>query len=124
MTKKQADLQIVDQIINLSPKIRFVGIIGLTGNIIEGIMKEGKTSLESQKEQESFCKQISQRRKMRKEFDKTLGKVRYVHVERENVSQLVVYTPKRTIFVTTEPDLGINIKIQLITKIKKIVANM
>ncbi len=125
MVKKQANLQeVVDQIISLSPKMRFVGIIDLRGNIVEGIMKEGKTSLESQKEQEHFCQQIAQRRKMRKEFDKTLGKVRYVHVERDNVSQLVVYTPKRTIFVTAEPELGINKKIQIVTKIKKIIANM
>lgn len=116
--------QTVDQIIRISPKMRFVAIIDLTGNIIEGIMKEGKSSLESQKAQEHFCKQVAQRRKMRKEFDKTLGKVRYVHVERENVSQLVVYTPKRTVFIAVEPDLSINKKIQIITKIKKIIASM
>ncbi len=125
MVKKQADLQkVVDEIVNLSPKMRFVGIIDLRGNIVEGIMKEGKTSLESQREQEHFCQQIAERRRMRKEFDRTLGKVRYVHVERDNVSQLVVYTPKRTIFVTSEPDLGINKKIQIVTRIKKIIAGL
>ena len=125
LSKKQVDLQeVVDEIINLSPKMRFVGVIDLKGNIVEGIMKEGKSSLESQKEQEHFCQQIAERRKMRKEFDKTLGKVRYVHVERDKVSQLVVYTPKRTIFVTAEPDLSINKKIQIVTKIKKIISNL
>jgi len=125
LAKKRVDLQgVVDEIISLSPKMRFVGVIDLKGNIVEGIMKEGKTSLESQKEQERFCQQIAERRKMRKEFDKTLGKVRYVHVERDNVSQLVVYTSKRTIFVTAEPDLGITKKIQIVTRIKKIIANL
>jgi len=116
--------KVVDEIIGLSPKMRFVGIIDLKGNIVEGIMKEGKTSLESQKEQEHFCQQIAERRRMRKEFDRTLGKVRYVHVERDRVSQLVVYTPKRTIFVTAEPDLGIARKIQIVTRIKKIIADI
>jgi len=125
LAKKRVDLQgVVDEIISLSPKMRFVGVIDLKGNIVEGIMKEGKTSLESQKEQEHFCQQIAERRKMRREFDKTLGKVRYVHVERDNVSQLVVYTSKRTIFVTAEPDLGITKKIQMVTRIKKIIANL
>ena len=129
MVKKQSsssvDLKkIADQIITLSPKMRFVGIIDLKGNIIEGIMKQGKASLESQKEQEHFCQQIAQRRNMRKEFDKSLGKVRYIHVERDNVSQLVVYTPKRTVFITVEPNLGINKKIQIVTKIKKIIAKL
>ena len=125
MAKKQPALQeVVAKIINLSPKMRFVGIIDLKGNIVEGIMKKGKTSLESQKQQEHFCRQVAQRRMMRREFDRTLGKVRYVHVERDNVSQLVVYTPKRTVFVTTEPDLSLTKKTQIVTKVKKIIANI
>ncbi len=96
MTNKRDELfKLAEQIIKLSPKMRFVGIIDLHGNIIEGIMKKGKTSLESQKGIEHFCKQVGQRRKMRKEFDKSLGKVRFVHVERENISQLAVYTKKK-----------------------------
>ena len=100
--------------------MRFVAIIDLKGNIVEGIMKKGKTSLESQKEEEHFCKQVGQRRTMRKDFDKSLGKVRYVHVERDKVSQLVIYTKKYTIFVTVEPNLSIIKKIQLVNSIKKI----
>ena len=115
---------VVDRVIGLSPKMRFVGIIDLKGNIVESIMKEGKTSLESQREQEHFCQQIAERRRMRREFDRSLGKVRYVHVERERVSQLVVYTPKRTIFVTVEPDMPVSAKMRLITRIKRIIADM
>lgn len=115
---------VVNSIINLSPKMRFVGIIDLKGNIVEGIMKEGKASLESQREQEHFCQQIAERRRMRREFDRSLGKVRYVHVERERVSQLVVYTPKRTVFVTVEPDMPVSAKMRLITRIKRIIADM
>ena len=99
--------------------MRFVGIIDMKGNIVEGIMKKGKTSLESQKEDEHFCRQVAERRKMRSEFDKKLGKVRYVHVERENVTQLVVYTKKNTILVTVEPELNIKKKMQIVNSIKK-----
>ena len=84
---RQNLLGIVERIIGLDQSMRFASIIDLNGNIIEGIMKSGKTSLESQKQEENFCKQVAQRRKMRKEFDKSLGKVRYVHVEREKVTQ-------------------------------------
>ena len=125
MDSRKVDLiEIADKIIRISPRMRFVGIIDLKGNIVEGIMKKGKTSLESQKQQEHFCKQISERRKMRKEFDNTLGKVRYVHVERENVTQLVVYAKRKTIFVTVEPDLDIKSKIQIVNKIKKIISGL
>ena len=116
--------KVAEEIIDLDTKMRFVGIIDLKGNIVEGIMKKGKTSLESQKEDEHFCRQVAERRKMRAEFDKKLGKVRYVHVERENVTQLVVYTKKNTILVTVEPELDIKKKVQIVNSIKKMVSKL
>ncbi len=116
--------KVAEKIIDLDTKMRFVGIIDLKGNIVEGIMKKGKTSLESQKEDEYFCRQVAERRKMRAEFDKKLGKVRYVHVERENVTQLVVYTKKNTILVTVEPELDIKKKVQIVYSFKKIVSKL
>ena len=117
-------LNIVEDIINLDPKMRFAAIIDSKGNIREAIMKSGKTSLKSQKEEEHFCKQVAQRRAMRKEFDKSLGKVRYVHVEREKVTQMVVYTKRNTLYFTMEPEMPIDTKIRLITRIKKITADL
>lgn len=116
--------KVAEEIIDLDTKMRFVGIIDLKGSIVEGIMKKGKTSLESQKEDEHFCRQVAERRKMRTEFDKNLGKVRYVHVERENVTQLVVYTKKNTILVTIEPELDIKKKMQIVNSIKKIASKI
>ena len=113
-------LEIVQKILDLDSKMRFAAIIDPKGNIREAIMKTGKTSLESQKEEEHFCKQVAQRRAMRQEFDRTLGKVRYVHVEREKVSQMVIYTQRNIVYFAMEPEMPINTKIRLITKIKKI----
>ncbi len=119
--KEKIDLlEIVQEILNLDPQMRFAAIIDSKGNIREAIMKSGKTSLESQKEEEHFCKQVAQRRAMRQEFDRTLGKVRYVHVEREKVSQMVIYTQRNIVYFSMEPEMPINTKIRLITKIKKI----
>ena len=121
MAAKKVDLlDIVQKIINLDSKMRFAAIIDSKGNIREAIMKTGKTNLKSQKEEEHFCKQVAQRRAMRKEFDRSLGKVRYVHVEREKVSQMVVYAKRNIIYFTMEPEMPINTKIRLITKIKKL----
>jgi len=124
VTKKTDLLKIVESMINLDPKMRFAAIIDAKGNIREGIMKSGKTSLKTQKEEEHFCKQVAQRRKMRKEFDRTLGKVRYVHVEREKVTQMVTYTKKNIVYFTMEPEMPIDTKIRIITKIKKITADI
>ena len=125
VAKKKVDLiDVVQKILKLDPQMRFAAIIDPKGKIREAIMKTGKTSLESQKEEEHFCKQVAQRRAMRKEFDKTLGKVRYVHVEREKVSQMVIYTKRNIVYFAMEPEMPINTKIRLITKIKKITADL
>lgn len=117
------DLQtIAEEMIGLDESMRFVGIIDLNGEIVEGIMKEGKTSLETQKEEEHFCLQVAQRRTTREKFDERLGKVRYVHVERECVTQLVVYAKKYTVFVTVEPETSVVRKFELVNKFKEIIA--
>lgn len=104
--------------------MRFVAIIDLRGNISEAIMKEGKTSLKSQKEEEHFCKQVAVRRKIRKQFDKSLGPVDYVHIERKKVTQIVVYPKRKTVYVTLEPDMDIKRKMEIIEIIKKKTANL
>ena len=121
---KQILLEIAEKIITLDSNMRFASIIDLNGNILEGIMNEGKTSLESQKQEEYFCKQVAKRRKMRKEFDRQLGKVRYVHVEREKVTQFAIYTKRKIVFVTLEPELTIQRKMKIVNSIKRITANI
>ena len=121
---KQNLLEIVEKIVALDTNMRFASIIDLNGNILEGIMNEGKTSLESQKQEEYFCKQVARRRKMRREFDRQLGKVRYVHVEREKVTQFAIYTKRKIVFVTLEPELSIQRKMKIVNSIKRITANI
>lgn len=125
MALKQDELiKIVEDILALDEQMRFAAIIDLKGNIVEGIMKAGKTSLESQKQEELFCKQVSDRRKMRQGFDDELGKVRFVNVEREKVTQIVVYSKKKTVFVTIEPEITVQKKMDIINNIKKLTLNL
>ena len=123
-TKDEQLLKVAENILAFNTAMRFAGILDLRGNIIEGIMKDRKTSLESQKQQEKFCKDAAKARKMREAYDKKLGKVRYVHTERENVTQITVYVKKYTIFITMEPELSVNKKLQIVTKIKKMAAHI
>ena len=117
-------LKVAENILSLNNAMRFAAILDLKGNIIEGIMKDRKTSLESQKQQEKFCKDAAKARKMREAYDRKLGKVRYVHTERENVTQITVYVKKYTIFITMEPELSVNKKLQIVTKIKTIASKL
>lgn len=124
MQSKNQHLRIIESIIDLDPVMRFAAIIDLKGNILESIMKQGKTSLKSQKEEEHFCKQVAQRRKMRQEFNKTLGQVRYVQVEREKVTQMVIYPKRKTIYFTLEPKASVTKKANILNKVKKITARL
>jgi hypothetical protein len=117
-------IQIIEDIVDLDPAMRFAAIIDLKGNIMESIMKTGKTSLKSQKEEEHFCQQVAQRRKMRQEFDRSLGKVRYVNVERERISQMVIYTRRKTVYFTLEPEVSLTKKLRIINKVKKITSHL
>jgi len=123
-TKDEQLLNVVENILALNTAMRFASILDLKGNIIEGIMKDRKSSLESQKQQEKFCKDAAKARKMREAYDKKPGKVRYVQTERENVTQITVYIKKYTIFITMEPELSVNKKLQIITKIKKMSSHL
>jgi hypothetical protein len=120
MNSHKVDLvPVVEDILSLDPMMRFAAIIDLNGNISEGIMKEGKTSLKSQKEEEHFCKQVAIRRKIRKQFDKSLGPVNYVHIERRKVTQIVIYAKRKTVYVTMEPNMDIRRKLEVVELIKK-----
>ena len=117
-------LKVAENILALNTAMRFAAIIDLEGNILEAIMKEKKTSLESQKMQEQFCKDAATARTMREVYDDSLGKVRYAHTERENVTQITVYPKECTIFVTMEPELSIKRKLEIVTKIKKMTSHL
>jgi len=112
-------IPVVEDILSIDPAMRFAAIIDLKGNISEAIMKEGKTSLKTQKEEEHFCRQVALRRKMRRQFDKSLGPVNYVHIERERVTQIVVYPKRKTVYVTIEPNIDIKRKLEIVELIKK-----
>ena len=122
--KESVLLEIVEDILDLYPSIRFGAIIDIRGDILEAIMKKSKTSLESQKQQEKFCKDAAKTRLVREKYDDSLGKVRYVHVERENVTQISVFPKNCTVFVTMEPELTTIKKLEIITKIKKMTSHM
>jgi len=117
-------IPIVEDILSIDHGMRFAAIIDLKGDISEAIMKEGKTSLKSQKEEEHFCKQVALRRKIRNEFNKSLGKVDYVHIEREKVTQIIVYPKRKTVYVTMEPNIDTIKKLKIVKLIKEKTAQL
>ena len=115
---------IIQKIGKLNKKIRFVAIINKNGKILKTEMRDEVPSLLKNKNEEKFCQDVTTRRKMREEFDKTLGKVRFVNVERENISQIVMYAKTKSLFVTVEPEISIKDKTKIISQIKKITSTL
>ena len=124
MIKKTQLVSVISRIFKLNKKIRYIAIIADSGKILSSEMKLDKHSLLKQQNEEKFCKDVVKRKKMRREFDRSLGKVRYVNVERENITQIVTYINSKSIFVTIEPELTIVSKEQLIAKIKKTITDI
>jgi len=115
---------VIQKIGKLHKKIRFVAIINKNGKILKNEMRDEIPSLLKTKNEEKFCQDVTMRRKMREEFDKSLGKVRFVNVERENISQIVMYAKTKSLFVTVEPEISIKDKTKIISQIKKITGNL
>jgi len=90
---------------NVDPKIRFAGVINPRGRIIAGGMKEGIEPLEKTKDDEMLFMELALRVRMRKEFDKQLGKVKFSMSQRENA--LAMSFPigiEDALYVYAEPD--------------------
>jgi hypothetical protein len=124
MDQKNELDSLIKKIGKLHKKIRFVAIISKNGKILKSEMRDEVPSLLKTKNEEKFCQDVTVRRKMREEFDKTLGKVRFVNVERENVSQIVMYAKTKSLFVTVEPEISVNDKSRIISQIKNITNNI
>ena len=115
---------LIQKIGKLHKKIRFVAIINKNGKILKTEMRDEVPSLLKTKNEEKFCQDVTVRRKMREEFDNSLGKVRFVNVERENISQIVMYAKTKSLFVTVEPEISIKDKTKIISQLKKLTANL
>ena len=124
MAQKNELDSLIKKIGKLHKKIRFVAIIHKNGKILKTEMRDEVPSLLKTKNEEKFCQDVNVRRKMREEFDKSLGKVRFVNVERENISQIVMYAKTKSLFVTVEPEISITDKTKIISQIKKLTANL
>ena len=122
---KNAELDtLIQKIGKLNKKIRFVAIINKNGKILKTEMRDEVPSLLKTKNEEKFCQDVTVRRKMREEFDNSLGKVRFVNVERENISQIVMYAKTKSLFVTVEPEISIKDKTKIISHLKRLTANL
>jgi hypothetical protein len=97
--------KIIDTIFELNDGIRYAGIIDETGSLIAGGMRHGIDSIVDQPSEELYLTHTALRKSMRERFDDTMGKARFVYVEREKLSLLTFYLDKKMLLITLEPNL-------------------
>ena len=95
MTEKKFKL-ICDNIITISPFIRFVGVIGETGELVSHYRRQDLTPLLDEKNMKYQFSHIAMNSDLEAFFDKNLGEVEFVWEERKKV-QTISFTIKKAI---------------------------
>lgn len=114
--------KIIDTIFELNDGIRYAGIIDETGTLIAGGMRHGIDSIVDQPSEELYLTHTALRKSMRERFDDTMGKARFVYVEREKLSLLTFYLDKKMLLITLEPNIESQNTIDLAEDILDIVS--
>lgn len=96
--------KICKTILSLDPKIRFAGVINERGRLVAGGMKENVAPLENEKDDEMIYMELALRVKMRKEFDKQLGRVNFALASRERALAMSFLINDNILYVVSEPD--------------------
>jgi hypothetical protein len=77
--------ELCKKIHEVDSRIRFAGLINGNGRLIAGGMKPGFESLEDARDDEMMYMELVLRAKMRREFDKVLGPVKFAMSYRDNI---------------------------------------
>ena len=98
-------------------EIRFAGFINSMGRLVVGGFKEGITPLEDEAERQKMYMELALRVSMRKDFDYSLGPVKYAASRRKNVVVMSFPINSNVLLVSAEPTVDID---KLANKIMKL----
>jgi len=90
------------------PEIRFAGIISEMGRLIAGGFKKGIVPLEDDSERQKLYMELALRVATRREFDSSMGRVKYSSARREKVVTLSFPLKNCILMVVAEPQVNID----------------
>lgn len=99
--------KICQQIMDLDPKIRFVGVITQMGKLIAGGARPGIKLLVSQDRHEMLFMEVALRIRMRHEFDLTLGPVNFTVSHRDSVVVMSIPYRDKILYLSAERDIDL-----------------
>jgi hypothetical protein len=102
--KLRESRKICKQFLELSPKIRYVGLMNDFGRTISGQLRKGVIPLFSPDEarDENFLE--ATRNQLRKKFEKAIGKTRFTITENEKVKIVTIPITRGFFYITLEKD--------------------
>jgi hypothetical protein len=82
--------KIYDTIMNMDKRIRFVGVLDKNARLVEGGMRENIPSLLDPDKNDLFYLRVLSHLKELKDFENVLGAVKYIHVQMDKVSFVIM----------------------------------
>jgi len=89
-------------------EIRFAGLINSMGRLVAGGFKPGITPIEDDAERKKMYMELALRVSMRKDFDYSLGQVKYAASRREKAVMLSFPMNSNVLLVSAEPTVDID----------------
>ncbi|HET6457786.1 MAG TPA: DUF6659 family protein [Nitrosopumilaceae archaeon] len=99
-------------------EIRFAGCINSMGRLVAGGFKDGIKPLEDEAERQKMYMELALRVSMRKDFDYSLGPVKYSASRRQNAVMISFPINSNVLLVSAEPTVDID---KFANKVMKII---
>lgn len=88
--------------------IRFAGFVDIEGNLIKGKFREDIIPFETDEEQQKIFRELAYRVFTRKNFDYSMGPVKYSASRREKLVMMSFPLKNSILLITTEPNVNID----------------
>ncbi len=99
--------QKLDEILS-EQEIRFAGFVNMKGDLVEGQFREDIVPFENDEEQKRVFRELAVRISTRKNFDFSMGAVKYSASRREKVVMMSFPLKNIILLITTEPHVNID----------------
>jgi len=99
--------QKLDKILS-EKEIRFAGFVNMQGNLVEGQFREDVVPFENDEDQKRVFRELAIRISTRKNFDFSMGAVKYSASRREKLVMMSFPLKNIILLITTEPSVNID----------------
>ena len=99
--------QKLDKILS-EKEIRFAGFVNMQGDLVEGQFREDVVPFENDEDQKRVFRELAIRISTRKNFDFSMGAVKYSASRREKLVMMSFPLKNIILLITTEPNVNID----------------